>query len=94
MDNDQRIYPDDLAQIIKEKGKKHYRPSNGTEGMMFMERWCDRCAKSKWTDNGADCQIIPNTMLMDSDDEGYPPEWTFDEGQPCCTAFEEKDPTR
>lgn len=85
-----KLFDDDLARAIKESGSKHYRPSNGTEGMMFMERWCEQCSKCVETEYGMDCTIITNSMLFDADEEGYPPEWTYDEGQPCCTAFEKK----
>ena len=82
--NSFKMYPEDLARSIREdETKKKYRPSNGTEGMMFMEHFCERCSKEP------DCEIIGKTMVYDETDEEYPGEWTFDHGQPCCTAFEE-----
>ena len=63
---------------------KPYRPSNGTEGDVFMEMFCYRC---KHYD---DCEIIVKTMAFEKDDPEYPKEWKFDaEGCPTCTAFEE-----
>lgn len=60
---------------------KSYRPSNGTEGTIFMAQFCDRCTKD-------DCWIIIDTFRLSIDDPEYPKEWTFDEdGEPTCTAF-------
>ena len=78
---------------------KLYRPPNGTEGMMFMARFCDRCkhdAKFRETEDGADaCQIATKTLFLDTDDPGYPREWIYDRMPPLlcnarCTAFEEE----
>jgi hypothetical protein len=64
-------------------GKK-YRPSNGTEGEIFMETFCDHCKKCPA------CSIPGLTMGMDTDDPNYPQEWKFDsDGVPTCTAFED-----
>jgi hypothetical protein len=81
-----KLYTDDLAQAIKESGEKKYRPSNGTEGTMFMGNWCEQCHKE------LECQIIGLTMILDKKDEGYPAEWTYKDGQPVCTAFQEMGP--
>ena len=63
---------------------KPYRPSNGTEGEMFMEMFCDRCSKLSC------CRIVGLSMAVEKDDPEYPKEWVFDsEGCPTCTAFEE-----
>ena len=69
-----------------------YRPSNGTEGMMFMSKWCEQCerdAKYRETQDGADaCEIASKTMYLKESDSDYPIEWTYDNnGKPCCTAF-------
>ncbi len=80
---------------------KKYRPSNGTEGMMFMDRFCDRCkrdAKYRRTQDGADsCPIAGATMAYDVDDEKYPKEWVVNLHDPIgstarCTAFKFDDP--
>jgi hypothetical protein len=61
---------------------KPYRPSNGTEGMIFEERFCDHCTK------GFDCQIFINAFLFDIGDADYPEEWIYDQdGRPTCTAW-------
>jgi len=68
-----------------------YKPSNGTEGMSFMDKFCDRCLF------GDDCDILGDTMVYDVDDNKYPKEWICDfvkgEGfkNPRCTKFMQKD---
>jgi len=67
---------------------KPYRPSNGTEGMMFMEKFCDRCQRDAlYRKTGWDgCEII-DASLVDGAKE-----WTHDaEGRPTCTEFEKED---
>ncbi len=64
-----------------------YRPSNGTEGMMFMEQWCFRCFKDS---ESLPCEILANTFVLDVDDPRYPKEWTWvpvDMSTPSCSAF-------
>ena len=67
-----------------------YRPSNGTEGEIFRDRWCDRCEK----DVHGDCQIYVRTLVYDTADAKYPVEWrrpADDDSWPGraeCTAFE------
>ena len=70
---------------------KKYRPANGSEGMRFMARFCDRCAKEEYDERHPEkgCRILAATMAFDVDDEEYPDEWTYDQdGKPTCTAFE------
>ncbi len=68
------------------KNKHLYQPANGTEGLIFIEKWCDHCTKD------AVCEILPRTMLYDRDDDEYPEEWTYDkDGKPQCTAFEKEE---
>lgn len=88
-----KLYADSLAEKIKaDPAERKYRPSNGTEGMMFMEAWCEHCAKFLEAEAGAgqDCDIVTRTFWLDEKDKDYPAEWTYNEGQPCCTAFEDK----
>lgn len=78
---------------IPECAGKPYRPSNGTEGMMFHEQFCLRCVHEEYLRTGEDdakkCELLNNSMLFDPGDEAYPKEWTHDErGRPTCTAFE------
>ena len=71
-----------------------YRPSCGTEGEDFRERFCYQCLHERWIhrqkeDRDEDkCKIMTNTMLFDTNEPEYPREWTYDEkGSPTCTAF-------
>jgi hypothetical protein len=69
---------------------ERYRPSCGSEGMDFMERFCSRC----WRDaafqagEGDSCPIAAATMAFDVDDPEYPSEWIEDDAGARCTAFE------
>lgn len=84
-----RLYTEDHAQRIRESGRTKYRPANGTEGLMFMERWCEQCScYSAEHSEEPDCAILSASFWNDIDDPDYPTEWTYDEtGQPRCTAF-------
>lgn len=71
---------------------KKYCPSNGTEGMMFMAKFCDQCAKEKFThtqqDGDKKCDILTATMVHGILDDEYPKEWVYNENNvPVCTAF-------
>ena len=67
---------------IKEKAGQPYQPSNGMEGMMFMEQFCDDCEYL------ANCAIIPLSMIFRIGDKNYPKEWIHnDKGEPICTRF-------
>lgn len=59
-----------------------YRPSNGTEGMIFMDKFCDRCERYD------DCEIQVRSMLYEINHLLYPKQWVKDEdGQGKCTEF-------
>lgn len=67
---------------------KKYKPSNGTEGLMFLDQHCCRCIH----DNNADpherkCDILTRTLLHDLSDPEYPKEWCYVGGKPTCTAW-------
>ena len=65
-----------------------YRPSNGTEGDMFMSKFCDKCAKCNMHDDDKDpCKILGASMMYNISDPEYPKEWIEDENGPKCTAF-------
>lgn len=59
-----------------------YKPANGTEGDIFMSRWCDGCSKQE------DCMIPHITIFIDEDDAEYPQQWIYENDVPICTAFE------
>jgi len=93
----QSIYPVEWAALTKERAGQKYRPSNGTEGEIFMGAWCCKCARDKAMlegepfdecDDDELCPIIANTFAFNVDDPEYPKEWTYGaDGQPCCTAY-------
>ncbi len=63
-----------------------YRPSNGTEGDMFMAAWCERCALADYDGDG--CMIQFRTLMHGIGDPEYPAEWNLTSaGIPQCTAF-------
>jgi len=80
------LYTDEHAKLIMANSiGKPYRPSNESEGEMFYGSYCDSCKRA------VGCPIVCMAMAVDIDDEGYPKEWVYgDDGQPTCTAFEEK----
>jgi len=59
-----------------------YRPI--LKGMIFMERWCDRCSKA------SGCEIPSRTMIYSVSDDEYPSEWVGPWNNAKCTAFESK----
>lgn len=68
-------------------GNAPYRPSNGTEGMIFQETYCERCAKYRC----GKCAILERTMFYNLGDPNYPTQWQYDERRrPFCAAFLEK----
>lgn len=77
---------------------RSYRPSNGTEGMDFMDKFCLRCErdrKFRETQDGEDgCPIVADTFVYETDDHRYPKEWICEEdfSEARCTAFEEAKP--
>jgi len=70
---------------------KKYYPSNGTEGVAFMDRFCDRCVYDKHYQDtkeaGTGCYILRNSMVYDQKDTHYPTQWRVIEGSPTCTEF-------
>jgi len=85
------LYTDEMAERLKARAGEKYRPSNGSEGMMFMERWCAKCQRDAAyrAGTGDSCPIVCNSLIHSIDEEGYPAEWQYgDDGQPRCSAFE------
>lgn len=67
---------------IPEMAGKPYEPSNGDEGRMFMERFCEMCIRE---DRDAEifCPISTDMLIGEQREE-----WTHDErGRPVCTAY-------
>lgn len=62
---------------------KSYRPTNGTEGDIFMGQFCFRCIKE------SRCSILTGAMAGKS-----PRQWVQDDDGPRCTSFRDhKRPT-
>lgn len=91
------IFPPEYAALCAKHAGAKYRPSNATEGDIFMRAWCCKCERDKSMREGADfdecddnelCQIIADTHCFDIDHPKYPIQWVISkDGQPCCTAF-------
>lgn len=80
------IYPPAWAAMTKERAGEKYRPSNGTEGDLFFSAYCHRCMAR------ALCPLPALTMAFSPEEDEYPEEWQYGtDGQPTCTAFENKD---
>lgn len=76
--------------------RQSYRPSNGTEGVYFDEKWCAHCKADKayrdsgYEDHGTGCDILARSLANRIDDPGYPVEWVYQKGEPVCTAFDDE----
>ena len=82
-----KIYPDSLAEMLMKRAGEKYRPSNGTEGDLFISGNCYHCME-----DGDNCEILHRTFAHDVEDPEYPSEWQYGtDGQPTCTAFRRLD---
>jgi len=77
------------------KAGEKFRPSNGTEGCFFEDKFCSQCRNEKFMHtqdtNDKQCDILNDALTFDLDEEKYPKEWTYDEaGDPTCTAYVHK----
>lgn len=73
---------------------RKYRPSNGTEGIEFMNRWCFRCAHGVPDADGWPlCEVLAASFCFPLGDEGYPHELIYSDIGPRCTAFVEREAT-
>jgi hypothetical protein len=71
---------------------KPWRPSNGTEGVIFQEQWCAQCQRDNVMNGAVDSATCAETdycsILNRSFQAGPLPEWREDElGMPFCTEF-------
>ena len=77
------IYPPKLAESCKAHTGEKWRPSNGTEGEIFIASWCGKCGNDEST-----CEILTATFAYCEADSEYPLQWQLGaDGQPKCTAF-------
>jgi len=75
---------------------RKYQPSNGTEGMIFTEQYCEQCLHEKWmhtqNDDDLKCEILSDSMVYDINDKEYPSEWQYNEkDEPICTKWQKWD---
>lgn len=68
---------------------RKYRPSNGTEGMSFIDDFCCNCIHEHPNpDSKPKCDLLSASFCYDINEPGYPKEWIYDENdKPTCTAF-------
>lgn len=66
-----------------------YRPSNGTEGMSFMDSFCFNGCKHETKEKP--CQIMGRSLGYSIGDPEYPKEWIQEDdgSRPRCTAYQE-----
>ena len=85
------MWPQSSAEMMKKHAGKPWRPSNGTEGMIFMDNVCAACRIG-----AGNCIIIPEIMAHSLDSENYPDAWYIGEcGYPQCKSYDPKtDQTR
>ena len=67
--------------------QKLYLPSNGSEGTVFEEKWCEKCIKMP-IDPGAkkQCKYWGMAMLGE-----YNSKWIYQSDIPICTAFKSRE---
>ncbi len=72
---------------------KKYRPSNGTEGMWFDDKFCANCIhQNPNPDLKPQCMIVCNAMCYYTNEPEYPKEWIYDaNNEPTCTKFKKWD---
>lgn len=75
---------------IKSCAGKPFIPSNGTEGMSFIEKYCANCINERWMhfqdeDKEEDkCKILTSSMISTEPIK----EWNYDDtGSPKCSSF-------
>lgn len=79
--------PKVLNQFPNSAGKP-FQPSNGTEGMIFTEAFCECCIyEHPHPEMKPKCDILSGSMI-----EGQQPEWQYSpEGWPICTKWKHWD---
>lgn len=68
---------------------KKYRPSNGSEGDWFMDKYCMNCLHCDPNPEGKkQCEILLRSLVYGANEPEYPTEWTYDENdKPICTSY-------
>ena len=68
------------------QNKTPYLPSNGTEGMAFATKWCDKCSR-RALDAGAKTQCVHELRALMGEDNK---KWYYVDGVPTCLAFRDR----
>lgn len=73
--------------------KEKYRPSNGTDGMWFEEKFCMQCRRcNPDPDKQPQCKILLRMLVYGTEEKEYPKQLIYDEkGNGICTSFEQHD---
>lgn len=79
--------------VHQETPGKPFRPSNGQDGRIFQDWFCDRCNRDHVVHAHGDfengCPLLAAAMAFDAGEDGYPSEWVIaEDGYPTCTAFD------
>ena len=66
-----------------------YYPSNGSEGISFIDEFCSNCIHDNPDpEKKPKCEILTATMCFSPNEPGYPLEWQYDAlGHPTCTKY-------
>ena len=91
--NTPKLFPTILAMRYREMAGQQYRPSNGTEGAVFIDSWCGHCARDKAMREGApleECDDREVCPIIARSFAGEATEWVYGtDGQPRCTEYVE-----
>lgn len=69
-----------------------YQPSNGTEGDIFMGKFCSNCSKHPISrDAKNQCMILLKSFAYSISDKDYPKQWVQDNNGARCTSFISRD---
>lgn len=71
----------DLPNTLNEEP---YMPSNGTEGQIFINRWCETCEHDD-EDSKKYCEILNLSLCGEQQKE-----WVYFENRPICTAYKKR----
>jgi hypothetical protein len=72
---------------------RKYKPSNGTEGEWFIDKYCMNCFHCDPDPRGKkQCMLLCASMCYDVNEPEYPKEWIYDdENKPTCTKWQKWD---
>jgi len=72
--------------IMSKDPDEKYMPSNGSEGMWFTEKWCEKCTRRALNPD-AKTQCIHELRACAGEDNTR---WFIIDGKPTCTAFRDR----